>query len=214
MKTFIKNRWLLVWFIASMSLFALPSQAATISQDDPEKMVSTLSDVLVKEINLQRAELESSSEKVKLFADEYVLPYVDTAKMARYVMGKYWRTATEKQQSAFVSAFSNTLIRSYSKSLLKLKIESVSVKPAQSIKPGRVTVSSEVVQADGNKTAVVYRAYLNSKTNQWLLYDVAIEGISMLLNYRKAYGSDFSKKGIDAVIAEMEAKNTQSDEKV
>lgn len=88
------------------------------------------------------------------------------------------------------------------------------MKPALPDQPGRVTIASVVVQADGNKTDVVYRAYLNNKTQQWFLYDVAIEGISMLLNYRKAYGSEFSKKGIDDVIADMEAKNTEPDEKV
>lgn len=189
-------------------LFSVQSFAVIIPQDDPAEMVDALSHELISAMNEQRAELESSPEKIKAFAGVYVLPYIDTAKMARYVMGKYWRTATESQQHAFMDAFSNTLIRSYSQSLLKLRIESVEVKAAQVEKPGRVTVASSVLQADGNRTDVVYRAYLNSKTQKWMLYDVAIEGISMLLNYRKAYGSDFSKKGIDAVISEMQAKNS------
>ncbi|MGM0542192.1 MAG: MlaC/ttg2D family ABC transporter substrate-binding protein, partial [Pseudomonadota bacterium] len=153
-------------------------------------------------------ELESSPEKVKAFANVYVLPYVDTAKMARYVMGKHWRTATDSQQSEFMAAFANTLIRSYSESLLKLNIESVKVINAQEEQPGRVTVPSTVVQSDGNQTDVIYRAYLNKKSKKWMLYDVSIEGISMLLNYRKAYDSEFSKLGIDAVIVDMKAKNS------
>ncbi len=189
-------------------LWTVESYAVSVPQDDPADMVSVLSKELIKAMNEQRAELESSPEKVKAFAAIYVLPYIDTYKMARYVMGKHWRTATEPQQTEFMAAFSNTLIRSYSQSLLKLKIESVNVMNAQEEKPGRVTVPSVVVQSDGNQTDVIYRAYLNKKSKKWMLYDVSIEGISMLLNYRKAYDSDFSKIGIDAVIIDMKAKNS------
>ena len=191
------------------SLWAIQSYAVSVPQNDPAEMVSALSKELIKAMNEQRAELESSPEKVKVFAGIYVLPYIDTDKMARYVMGKHWRTATASQQTEFMAAFSNTLIRSYSQSLLKLNIDSVNVKSAQEEKPGRVTVPSVVIQADGNQTDVVYRAYLNKESKKWMLYDVSIEGISMLLNYRKAYDSDFSKIGIDAVIVDMKAKNSE-----
>lgn len=207
-KKCMKNgRWIIVLFMVATS-FTPPLLAASISQDDPEKMVRSLSQELIAKINEQRAELEAHPEKVKAFADEYVLPYIDTAKMARYVMGRYWRTATDAQKSAFTEAFSDMLIHSYSKNLLKLQIDKVVVKPAREVKKGVVTVASVVAQSDGNKTDVVYRVYWNKKTQQWLLYDISIEGISMLLNYRKSYGSEISKKGLDQVITEMAAKNS------
>ncbi len=74
-------------------------------------------------------------------------------------------------------------------------------------RPGRASVSTEVTQADGNVSTVVYRAYLNKNDQKWFLYDVSIEGISMLLNYRKSFASEFQKKGIDEVIAGLNAKN-------
>ena len=190
-----------------MTGLSINAQANGVPQDDPQKMVEGLSNRVIYELNANREVLEKEPSQVKLFANNFVLPYVDTAKMARYVMGRYWRTATEAQKQAFVAAFTDTLVRSYSNSLLKLEVESVDVKPAVVEKPGRVTVASSVVQADGNKSDVIYRAYLDKQTQKWMLYDVTVEGISMLLNYRKAYGSDISKKGLDAVIEEMQAKN-------
>lgn len=184
------------------------AQVKTISQDDPEKMVLEVSNNLVKELNANRELLESSSAEVKVFATKYVLPYIDTEKMARYVMGKHWRVASDAQKQGFVDAFTDTMIRSYSHSLLKLRIEGVEVEQARQEKPGRVTVASKVTQSDGNKSDVIYRVYLNKSTKKWMLYDVAVEGISMLLSYRKAYDSDISKKGLDAVIAEMQEKNS------
>lgn len=193
---------LATWFYGSAYAKAIP-------QDDPQAMVLALSNQVIHNLNSNRAKLESDASEVKIFATKYVLPYIDTQKMARYVMGKYWRSASDKQKKDFVQAFTDTLIRSYSQSLLKLNIESVQVKEAREEKPGRVTVGSSVHQSDGNKTDVVYRAYLNKKTKKWMLYDVAVEGISMLLSYRKAYGSDISRKGLNEVISEMQAKNAE-----
>ncbi|MDG6777426.1 ABC transporter substrate-binding protein [Thiomicrorhabdus sp. zzn3] len=185
------------------------AQETTISQDNPEVMIAQLSETVMNALNEQREELEGNPQKIKAFAQHYVLPYVDTPKMARYVMGRYWRTTTQEQQNAFVEEFTTTLLRSYSQSLLKLKITQVAVKPQVEEKPGRVTVPSEVTQADGNKTDVIYRAYLDKKQNKWMVYDVTVEGVSMLLSYRKTYDSEFSKVGVDQVIATMKEKNKE-----
>lgn len=208
---FIRTKALKLAFVGLLSFVfsgMAYSQVESISQDDPEKMVLSVSNKVISELNANRDLLESSSADIKVFAMKHVLPYIDTEKMARYVMGKYWRVATDAQKQGFVDAFTNTMIRSYSQSLLKLRIESVEVEKAREEKPGRVTVASKVIQSDGNKSDVVYRVYLNKSTKKWMLYDVAVEGISMLLSYRKAYGSDISKKGLDAVIAEMQEKNS------
>ena len=183
------------------------AHAQGVDQSDPEKMVEGLSNQVIYELNANRAVLEKEPTQVKLFANNFVLPYIDTEKMARYVMGRNWRTATEEQKQGFVDAFTNTLIRSYSQSLLKLNIESVKVAPAREEKPGRVTVASTVTQSDGNKSDVIYRIYFDKAGNKWMLYDVSVEGISMLLNYRKSYASEIGKKGLDAVISEMREKN-------
>lgn len=195
--------------LMAMALLLAPGAQAAITQEDPEQMVLQLSETIVKALNEQRAELEGNPAKIKAFAEEFVLPYVDTPKMARYVMGRYWRTTTPAQQQAFMDEFTTTLLRSYSQSLLKLNINSVTVQPKVEEKPGRVTVSSEVTQADGNKSNVVYRAYLDDKTQKWMVYDVMVEGISLLLNYRKTYDSEFSKVGVDGVISSMREKNRE-----
>lgn len=180
---------------------------AQINQSDPKEMVQELSQSVLKQIDAQREELSSDPAKVKVFADQYILPYVDTPKMARYVMGQYWRIATPKQQSEFVEAFKNTLLRSYSQSLIKLKVSKIKVTRVEEPREGRATVMTDVTQSDGNISSVIYRAYLNKHTHKWMLYDVTIEGISLLLNYRKIFASEFDSKGIDQVIESLKEKN-------
>lgn len=201
------KKWLIVLTILLSFSVTNSAIAQVIAQDDPEKMINDLSNQVIYELNANRAILEKEPTQVKLFANRFVLPYIDTEKMARYVMGREWRSATDAQKKGFTQAFTNTLIRSYSQSLLKLNIESVKVDPAREEKPGRVTVASNVTQAGGNTSEVVYRLFLDKESNKWMLYDVAVEGISMLLNYRKVYASEISKKGMDQVISDMQAKN-------
>lgn len=196
--------------LVMMLFFSTASIASNIPQEDPKKLVKELSQVVIDQLDLNRQKFESDPAEIKRFADEYVLPYIDTPKMARYVMAQFWRQASEKQQAAFVDAFTNTLLRSYSTSILKLKVTSMVVLNAIETHKGRVSVETEVTQDDGNVTKVVYRLYLNSDDQKWYLYDVSIEGISILLNYRKSYASEFQKKGIDEVIASLQQKNEQS----
>jgi phospholipid transport system substrate-binding protein len=193
--------WLMLWALHANA------QAALIGQDEPGKMIQEVSSTIIDALNEQRAQLEGQPEKIKGFAHQYVLPYLDTMRMARYVMGNYWRSASDAQQVAFSDAFTTTLIRSYSQSLLKLNITSVAVNAVQVEQADRVTVPTVVLQADGNKTQVVYRLFLDKNTQKWMVYDVAIEGISMLLNYRKAYASDFEKSSVDAVVERMNEQN-------
>ncbi|MDG4812440.1 ABC transporter substrate-binding protein [Hydrogenovibrio sp. 3SP14C1] len=199
-------------FLLTLSLLGASGVACAqvIPQDNPETLVKELSETVVTEVDARREELEADPQKIKTFADEFVLPYVDTPKMARYVMGRYWRMATAKQQAAFVDAFTNTLLRSYSRSILKLKVTSIVVEKMIETREGRASIKTEVTQADGNKSTVVYRAYLNKKSQKWFLYDVSIEGISMLLNYRKSFASEFQKLGIDEVIESLVVKNNET----
>lgn len=205
-------------FVIALLSLVMPAQASAqaveVPQDDASKMISVLSETLIKTLNEQRVELENNPSKVKEFADTYVLPYVDAPRMARYIMGRYWRTTTEQQQAAFQKEFTTMLLRSYSQSLLKLNIASVVVRPQVEEKPGRVTVASVVTQADGNKTEVIYRAYLNKETAAWMVYDVAVEGISMLLNYRTTYASEFGKRSVDEVIERMREQNQEFNERI
>jgi len=196
-------------FFGLLSGQALAAQTAQVEQRDPVKLVETLSHVVITELNVQREALKHDPKKIKAFANQYVLPYVDTKKMARYVMGVYWRRATLAQQQAFINEFTKTLLRSYANSMLNLKIDAFEITGSQpeGKRGDRVIVSSKVKQADGNVSKVQYRAYQDKKTHLWKLYDVVIEGVSMLLNYRKTYASAFQQKGIDGVIAEMHAKN-------
>lgn len=201
-------------FVALFLWVTAFSSFANVDQKDPKTMIESLSTQILSQIEQNREALNTDSAKVKELADQYVLPYVDTPKMARYVMGQYWKQATVAQKNAFTGAFTDSLLRSYSKSILKLKVTQVDVTRVDEDDRGRASITTEVLQSDGNRSTVVYRAYLNKDSEKWMLYDVSIEGISMLLNYRKTFASEFDKKGIDQVIDDLNKKNQSQEETV
>jgi len=202
---FMRNA--LDWMALSFCSFWSIAVLADVNQSDPKAMVEELSSRVLTKIEEDREALNSDPQKVKDFANQYVLPYIDMPRMARYVVGLYWNQASNSQKQAFTNAFTDSLLRSYSKSILKLKVTQIDVTKSQQSKKGRASITTEVTQADGNRSKVVYRAYFNKKSQKWMLYDVSIEGVSMLLNYRKTFASEFDKKGIDKVIADLEQKN-------
>lgn len=191
---------------------SVSTSTAAITQTEPKQMVLELSNFLIDALNEQRQALEQSPKRVLDFAQQNVLPYVDTARMARYALGKHWRTANTSQQQAFVEAFTENLIRSYSQSLLNLKVEKMEVTGVQVDKRNRGTVSSTVYQASGSPANVLYRVY-QAKDGKWYLYDVVLENVSLLLSYRSTYGSLVDQKGLDAVIKQLQQKNQQASSK-
>ncbi|WP_130536824.1 phospholipid-binding protein MlaC [Thiomicrorhabdus indica] len=205
--SFSKFLWVLCALMVPFMANAVEQK--NISQDNPTLLVTELSDFVVKTLNDHRSQFEQDNQQVVDFAYANVLPYVDTDRMARYALGKNWRSATEQQQKAFTKAFTENLIRSYSQSFLNLKIESVTVSPAVIEKPGRASVSSTVVQQEGKPAEVLYRVYQDKQSKKWFLYDVVIENVSMLLSYRSVYSNAVATQGLDAVIKELQDKNQQ-----
>ncbi len=182
-------------------------QANAINQQDPQQMILGLSTTVLDEINSRRIELENNPGEVRAFAEQHVLPYIDTERMARYVVGRYWREASKDQQAAFVEQFTLTMMRSYSQSLLKLNISKIDVASALPDGEARVIVPTKVTQADGTTAEVSYRVFKEASSQSWLVYDVVVEGISLLVNFRQTYTTDIERNGMDQVIVAMKERN-------
>lgn len=189
-----------IWFLAF-------SVQAKVTQDDPQKMIMELSEIVLEQINTRAEELATNPAEIKKFADQYVLPYVDTERMARYIVGRYWREATAEQQQEFIKQFTLTIMRSYSSGLLKLNIAKIEVDKALPDGDNRVIVPTRVFQVTGSKSEVTYRVFQEKQTGNWLVYDIVVEGISLLVNFRKTYADDIERLGLAGVIKTMQERN-------
>ncbi|MBO1922959.1 phospholipid-binding protein MlaC [Thiomicrorhabdus sp. 6S3-12] len=198
--------WLSLGLVFILGMMSLKAQAVT--QDDPGKMVQELSELLIVKVDENREKLQSSTEEVVKFAEEYVLPYVAQEKMARFVMGIHWRSASDKQRQEFIEAFTKNLIRSYSSNFLKLEVVSASVNQVKEPKPRRAEITSTITMKDGQVVEVIYRAFQDKESQKWLLYDFTFNNISTLVSFRNVYGAMIDQKGVDAVIDELKKNDS------
>lgn len=201
----MKTQWI-AWVLGTMLAFT-GSVVAAVDNKSPQKMVLDLSVVVLEELKTRAAELENNPGEIRQFAEKNILPYVDTERMARYVVGRHWRTASELQQKEFVEQFTLTIMRSYSQSLLKLSIERIDVADPLPDGDNRVIVPTRVLQGGGRSADVSYRVFQEAQTKNWLVYDVIVEGISLLVNFRQSYAADIERNGFDQVIASMKERN-------
>lgn len=176
--------------------------AASIAEQDPVLQAKKVADQLISRIEVERKQLETDNARVNQLANELVFPYVDVSKMARFVMGATWRSATAEQQQNFIELFKKILLNSYARSFIKLQIDRVDFAASRPGASGKdVEIPATVYEKSGNAVPVIFRLFPAADT--WKIYDVEIQGVSLLLNYRSVYANDIDQKGLPAVLEQM-----------
>ena len=120
-------------------------------------------------------------------------------------MGKYWRRASPEERDRFITGLYRKLLRTYADNMLNYRADQLSILGTRGdLGEGKVMVDSEVKLGDGTPVPVSYRLRKSKSSGEWLIYDVVVEGISYVANYRKQYASEFRNKGVKGVLAELE----------
>jgi len=171
-------------------------------------------DVLVKEtaqdvlaIIKKDKDIQAGSQK-KLYdlVEAKVLSHFDFKLMTQYAIGKSWRQATPAQQESLANEFRTLLVRTYSTSLSAYKNQAVEYKPLKmQAGDADVTVNTQVVQPGGQPVPIDYR--LQKEANGWKVYDVVVDNVSLVTNYRGSFGTEIRKSGIDGLIKTLTDKN-------
>jgi phospholipid transport system substrate-binding protein len=188
--------------IAGMIAVSLPVAAAT---QGPEDVIREASDLTLDAIEGRREELRKNQEELFRVVDEILLPRWDRNYSGQLVMGKYWRDASDEQREQFITGLYRKLLRSYADGILEYRSEQLRLLSTKGNEAdGKVLVETEVRLEDGTPVPVSYRLR-EGKDGQWKVYDVVIEGISYVANFRKQYASEFRTKGIKGVLEDLEA---------
>lgn len=145
-------------------------------------------------------------QKVHALVEAKVLPHFDFNRMTQLAVGKHWNAASPQQKQALVKEFRSLLVRTYATSLTAFSNQAVDFKPF-SMKPADtdVTVQTEVRQPGGKPIPINYDMYKTAFG--WKVYDVSIDGVSLVINYRSSFASTIRQSGIDGLIAMLEAKS-------
>lgn len=191
--------------LCMLSIFAFSAQAMT----PPDQLTQQTADRLLAEVKTRQAEFKEDTSKLYAAVDEIVLPHFDFAYMSRLVLARNWKDASNEQQARFQAAFRGLLVRTYANALLEYSDEKLEWKPLRMNKGDtRVKVQSEVIRASGPSLPIDYS--LRQTDDGWKVYDVSIESISLVTNYRGSFAAQIKRDGIEKLIQDIEAKAKSS----
>jgi phospholipid transport system substrate-binding protein len=187
----------------SLTLAVLMALAAIADDSTPTAVIESAVTLLAEKLDGRQEELASDRDSLYALIDDVLLPRFDRKFAAQMVLAKHWRTADETQRTRFIDAFYQALLRRYADGLLEFEQDRVTVLPfrGDESKP-RARVKSTVLLNDGTKVAVDYE--LVKRESGWLLFNVVIEGVSYIRNFRTEVDSEIRSSSLDAVIERLE----------
>ena len=184
-----------------------PVPAATpASATGPQELMEGVAQALLDELEKNREALRNDPAALRKIVDQHLLPHFDTDYAGQLVLGKHWRQATAAQRKRFVDAFYQSLMRNYGEALLDFTADRMKILPFKGDpNASSATVRSLVRRSNGTQVPVNYS--LRKTPSGWKAWDVTIEGISYVKNYRNDIGAEVAQKGLDSVIQRLEAQN-------
>ena len=201
-------------FVGYLSLMPAVQAAGTENNtiEDPVALLERTSGEVLRMLREDHELLAKEPARIYKLIDDYILPYLDDVTMAKLALGKYWKKASKKQKLAFVSEFKSMLVRTYSKSLLEFKDQSIHYFPLKlAAGAKKASVKAEVIQPGGPSIPLAYRMRL--KSSGWKVYDIKVDGISLVTSYRGTFTQEVRKSGIDGLLDYLRDKNSKLKEK-
>lgn len=153
------------------------------------------------------AEIQAGNQQ-KLFAlaEEKILPNFDFDRVCRMVLGKNWKAASAEQQAAFQKEFRSLLLRTYASALSKYKDQKIEYKPLRMDAGAQnASVKTQILQQGGQPVAVDYSLFKGA--NGWKVYDIVIENVSLVTNYRSQFSNEIRQNGLDSLVNKLADKN-------
>jgi phospholipid transport system substrate-binding protein len=206
MRTMSKPRSSPRWVAIAVTFLVLPALAA---DGSPNEVITSAIDELAAALDGRQEELAEDPRALREVIDPILLPRFDRKYAAQLVLGKHWRAADAAQRERFVEAFYEAMLRKYSDGVEEFDPDRVEVLPYRGDKTQkRTTVRSLVTLNDGTETPVNYG--LVKRDSGWMIFDVTIEGVSYIRNFRAELDSEISSSSLEEVIARYEREASDS----
>lgn len=197
---------IIAWGVAALVLTG-PAHSAQVTP--PDQVVKQTSDTLVQDIRAHHAQYQKNVQSLYDEVNKVVLPHFDWHYISQLVLARYWRKATPEQREHFQAAFQRMLVRSYSEELLTYYNVGVQWKPVHMASDAtEATVHSEV-QRTGKPTVNIDFS-MRLKDGHWKVYDIVVDGLSLVTNFRSQVAEQIRRDGIDAVVKRFENGATLS----
>ncbi len=202
-------RVLIAVLLSGILSLASAVQAAT--EVAPGKLVENLFNEMNEKLQANQEEVEADSSRLLALGNEVLGPYVAFDKMAKKVLGKHWKKITKDQQERYTKAFKERVSLAMVSQYDPSKHYDLKVTGERRNKKGNlVLVKSSVKEVSGASSYLIdYKLYQNKKTQKWQVYDVIVEGISVLQSFKSASAEEIKKNGIEKLIEQLEVSSAE-----
>ncbi len=180
----------------------------------PDEILTTAADEMITAIQKDAERINADPAELNRLIADILLPHVDMISASRLVLGKHWRGATRAQKKQFILEFRTLLVRFYSAALRDYLIDHEVTRDMIRFQPLRaepdatsVIVRSEVIPPNGQPVPVHYHMHL--RRGRWQVYDVSVEGVSLITTYRSSFAGEIRQKGLDGLIASLAKRNRE-----
>ncbi len=207
-------------FLTALLLAGTASLALAMAEpdanSDPQPIVADTINKLIDRLDENRARIKKDDSVAYKISDELITPRIDFPRIARLVIGKYWRKASDTQRKRLTKEIKTLLIRSYVTAMTSYADNiiahrnSITYQPSR-YKPGdrKASVRATVGIGNGKTVDVQYQVYF--KDGKWKIYDIRIEGISLAITYRTSFGETIRRDGLDSLIEQLAERNRKGE---
>jgi len=190
-----------------LSVLLLGNLAAAIQE--PQALVQETTDKIVSVLNTNQDKIKAEPDHLLDIVDTIVAPHFDFERMSSWVLGKYWRKASADEKTRFAQEFRTLLVRTYAKALNDNYDKQIDMLAPRKRKDGKqVTVRTEIQQSGGFPIPISYKMHV--KNGAWKIFDVSVDGISLVANYRSSFAKEIRKDGLEKLIARLVDRNQPS----
>lgn len=188
---------------------AFLNSAFVSAQESPDALVKKNTTEILAAIKADKDLAAGNQKKIEKLAEEKILPLFNFMRMTQLAVGRNWKDASDAQKKSLVEEFRTLLVRTYSTSLTQFRNQTIDVKPTKMVATDtEVVVKTQIVQPGGQPIPIDYS--MEKAGDSWKVYDVLIDGVSLVTNYRSSFNTEIQKSGIDGLIKSLSDRNSKN----
>lgn len=191
----------------AVTALALATGATAFAQEmAPDALARKSIDEVLAVIRADKELQNGNPKKLHALVEEKILPHFDFTRMTRLAVGRNWAQASDAQKEALTREFQTLLVRTYSTSISQYRNQTIDVKPAKIASGDKDTVVKTVVNQPGGQPIPI--DYAMERTDKgWKVYDVMVDGVSLVTTYRGSFNEQVQKGGVDGLVKTLADRN-------
>jgi phospholipid transport system substrate-binding protein len=187
--------------------FAACARPAPAQALAPEQLIQSITDEVMTALSTDKELAAGDKDKALKLAEEKVLPHIDFEEATRLALSRAWSQASAEQKRRLVTEFRSMLLRTYTNAVSVYSGTQAKYLPSRSKAQGTEATVRYQFSRDGGRPLQV--AYEMRRTGEaWKIYDISVEGMSLVLTYRTEFDGIIKQEGIEGLIRRLTQKNT------